>query len=152
MKHLLLQFFAIFFTGAICGGALLLGIKGHDIDMLYYQLAQIRLQYHEVLQENQQLKSDLSKQVDERTKRVRKLNIRINTTDDSLNLKLQQYIQNLCKFLIGRPLQDFEPQPDVIQHLLNGRAVIIDNQTYILHVDAVVIAETTHIWMHLENG
>ncbi|UOF90527.1 hypothetical protein LSG31_22165 [Fodinisporobacter ferrooxydans] len=149
------QLLATFCIGAICGGSILLAIASHDMDMLYYQLAQIRLQYQELLHENAQLKLDLKKQADERNHRIRKLDIHIQTTDDAIHLKLQQYIQkyiqNLCKFLIGRPLQDFEPQPDLVQHLLNGRAVLIDDKTYIVRVDAVVITETLHVWLHLDT-
>jgi hypothetical protein len=146
-----ISFGATLIVGALCGSAVTLGIVGHDLDLTYYQIRQLRLQHQELLRENLQLTDDIKKQADTRILKIRKLDIQIQSQDASVKLRLTRYVQDQLQFLIGRPLEQLASQPDMLQRLLNGRIVKLDDQSYTLRVDAIVLSETLHIWLHPES-
>jgi hypothetical protein len=149
-------FVATLIVGGLFGAAITLSIVGHDLDLLYYQIKQLQLQYLQLDRENQQLVEDIKKHTDATIPKIRKLDIHITTNnpdDESLKIQLTKYVQEQLQFLIGRPLSAIRSQPDTINRMLDHRVVKYDNniKSYKIHVDSVVLDETIHIWIHLES-
>ncbi|MGB8955633.1 MAG: hypothetical protein WCC10_09675 [Tumebacillaceae bacterium] len=141
------RFFATFAVGAVFGAAVLLGMRGHDLDHLYLSIAQCRNDCEMLREDKNKLEAQLSKF--EKTRRVRKFNILVTSAPDEFSkLSVQKEIKNKLRFLLDKELALMENNPDLFKNLLENRPLhISETQTVIVQVTSVVIGETTTLFV-----
>jgi len=141
------RFFATFAVGALFGAAVLLGMRGHDLDHLYLSLAQCRIDCEMLREDKNKLEAQLTKF--EKTRRVRKFNIIVTAApDDFSKLSVQKEVKTKLRFLVDKELALMENNPDLFKNLLENRPLhISDTQTVIVQVTSVVIGETTTLFI-----
>ena len=141
------RFFATFAVGALFGAAVLMGMRGHDLDHLYLNLAQCRNQCEQLAEDKAKLESQLS--TFERTRRVRKFNVIVTAAPDEFSkLSVQKEIKTKLRFLLNKELALMENNPDLFRNLLEHRPIhLSETQTVNVEVTSVVIGESTTLFV-----
>jgi hypothetical protein len=147
------RFFATLLVGALLGSSVLLVMRGHDLDLLYLELAKCKDQMQQVQEENDTLTQNLTKAQKDLTRRLHKVVVEVNTApDEFVKLSVQKKVKELMKPLMEKDISLLESQPRVITTMLDNHTVELNNGTTVkLNVDLVFIGETTTIFLNVEK-
>lgn len=147
------RFFATLLVGALLGSSVLLVMRGHDLDLLYLELAKCKDQLQQVQEENTNLTQNLTKAQKDLTRRLHKVVVEIDTApDEFVKLSVQKKVKELMKPLMEKDISLLEAQPRVITTMLDNHTIELNNgMTVKLNVEMVFIGETTTIFLRVEK-
>jgi hypothetical protein len=142
------QFFATFTVGALFGAAVLLTMRGHDLDLLYLRLTQERTKYAQLQEDHEKLKERLTHIEKENVRKIRKINVEVVVSPDEFTkLSIQKEIKNRMKKLVDKDIAIFEDHPDIFSEFLENRNFTVSDHTITVKVKQVVLSETTTIFI-----
>ncbi|PWK10327.1 hypothetical protein [Tumebacillus permanentifrigoris] len=147
MKHK--QFFATLAVGTLFGASALLAMRGHDLDLLYLKYLQVRESEQQLKEDKQKLEDELSHAQKYKNRRLRKLNIVVKEAPDEFaKVAVQREVKRQLNSMLDKELTLLENDPELFNKLLDGRTIEVSGQSLTLQVKAVVIGETTSIFIH----
>lgn len=147
MKHK--QFFATLAVGTLFGASVFLAMRGHDLDLLYLKYLQVRESEQQLKEDKQKLEDELSHAQKYKNRRLRKLNIVVKEAPDEFaKVAVQREVRRQLNSMLDKELTLLENDPELFHKLLDGRTLDVGGQTLALQVKAVVIGETTTIFIN----
>lgn len=142
------KFIATLLVGALFGAAVLLTMRGHDLDLLYLQLRKCTMDKQQLEEDVHKLTLDLTNAKKENTRRLRKINVIVQTAPDEFTkLSVQKRVKLLLHPLLDKELTLLEAQPEVIRGLLENQVIELPTETVKLHVSFAAIGETTSVYV-----
>ncbi|MGZ4030908.1 MAG: hypothetical protein ACXVDJ_01840 [Tumebacillaceae bacterium] len=147
------RFFATLLVGALLGSSVLLVMRGHDLDLLYLELARTKDKLQQVQEENDTLTQNLTKAQKDLKRRLHKVVVEVDSApDEFVKLSVQKKVKLLMQPLMEKDLSLLEEQPRVILSMLDNHSVELNNgSTVKLDVKSVFIGETTTIFLDVEK-
>lgn len=142
-----MQRIASFIVGAVVGAAVLLLLRGHDLDQLYLRMAQLRVENSQLQEEVDSLKNDLADRQKQSVRKVRKIEVTAEASDEFTKLSIAKYVKERTRPLLEKELAYLDGNPQLITGLVDGRICTVQNQPYLIHVESVIIGETLFIWV-----
>lgn len=136
-----------FLVGIVAGAAITLAVKGHDVELLYLQLAKVRAENNQLQDEIDVLKKDILDKQRQIARKVRKVEVVAKAPNEFTKLAITKYVKDRLRTLTEIELTYFESHPQVVSGLIDGRTFTFEGQPYSLRVESVVIGETLHIWV-----
>lgn len=149
------KIFAAFSLGMIFGAIIATLTIGGQIDSLYYANRELELKLENTLAELEETKANLSKTKDISILRISpkiKLPQELSSSTqetEKLQLIFNEEILKYYKPLIGQPLKSLEPE--LLPQIINGRIVKIEQKQYQLFVKTIVLSETLHVEIEVEE-
>lgn len=136
-----------FLVGVVIGAAVTVALKGHDVELLYLQMAKVRAENNQLQDEIDVLKKDILDKQRQMARKVRKIEVTAKASDEFTKLAITKYVKDRLRSLADMELSYFDTHPQVVSGLIDGRTLTFEKQPYSLRVEAVVIGETLHIWV-----
>lgn len=136
-----------FLVGVVVGAVITLAVKGHDVELLYLQMAKVRAENNQLQDEIDILKKDILDKQRQMARKVRKIEVTAKAPDEFTKLAISKYVKDRLRSLADMELSYFDSHPQVVSGLIDGRTLTFEKQPYSLRVEAVVIGETLHIWV-----
>jgi hypothetical protein len=136
-----------FLVGIVAGAAITLAVKGHDVELLYLQMAKVRAENNQLQDEIDILNKDILDKQRQIERKVRKIEVTAKAPDEFTKLAITKYVKDRLRTLAEMELSYFETHPQVVFGLIDGRTFTFERQPYLLRVESVVIGETLHIWV-----
>lgn len=79
---------------------------------------------------------------------VGEVTLHLEGADELTRLRVRSAVSGLVDDLVGQNVTTLDPA--LVLHLLDGRLITVEKRTIALHVEAVVIAPRTALWVSLE--
>ncbi|BCJ86658.1 hypothetical protein [Effusibacillus dendaii] len=136
---------ALFLVGMLCGATLIVAVKGHDMDLLYLQMGKLRAENNQLQEEVDTLKKSLLDK--QKQSKVHKIEVTVTAPDEFTKLAITKYAKDHLRILLDRDLNSLKANPQLVIGLVDGRFFTIENQSYQLKVQILVIDETIHMWI-----
>lgn len=136
-----------FLAGFVVGAAVTLAIKGHDVELLYLQMAKVRAENNQLQEEIDILKKDILDKQRQITRKIRKIEVTAKAPDEFTKLAITKYVKDRLRPLMDKELSYLDSHPQLVSGLVDGRTYTFEKQPYLLRVESVVIGETLHIWI-----
>jgi hypothetical protein len=142
-----MQRIASFAVGAFVGAAALLALRGHDLDLVYLQMAKLRVENNQLQEEVDSLKNDLANRQKQSVRKVRKIEVTAEAPDEFTKLSIAKYVKERTRPLLEKELGYLDGNPQLITGLVDGRICTVQNQPYLIDVESVIIGETLYVWV-----
>lgn len=128
---------ASFLVGVLFGAALLIAVRGHDLDHFYAKVLQLQ-QQNETLQEKvDDLKNQLQNQKKGSIRRVRAIEVQAKTdasVEEVVKLQIEKQMKEQLKPLLHLNTEALEDASDeLVNKLLDNQKVQIGSSTYLIH-------------------
>ncbi|MDB5085694.1 MAG: hypothetical protein JWN30_2580 [Bacilli bacterium] len=136
---------AALLIGMVLGAALLTAVRGRDLEHLYVRVAEFQNQISQLEEHNANLTLELQTQKRDSIRRVRSVEVRADAQEDFARLEAVRQASQQCKPLLQMNVDALELHPEIVTNLLEGQLISIDNASYRLHVDQVIIGETLRV-------
>jgi hypothetical protein len=143
------QFFATLVVGALFGASVLLTMRGHDLDLLYLKIETCKTEKEQLLEDRAKLIDELSHAQKKNIRRLKKINIVVNTAPDEFTkLHIQKELKNQLKMLIDKELSLLEEEPGLIKNLVEDKTFELPgNQNVTVQIPTLIIGETTTLYI-----
>lgn len=121
---------------------------GHDLDLLYITVRQLKEENRQLLEQNQRLEKELVQNRRQQYPRLRKLEIHIeNAEDDFTKLAIFRLVNNKLKPLLEHEQEFIAKNPELAKELVDQQRIRIHQDEYVLHVQYISVGEFLRIWV-----
>lgn len=149
MKHHIQQSFATFVLSALFGAVGMLLYMGHELNTLYIQVSQLKMDNNELQMENQAFLLQSKSISAQRT--IQTVETTVSAPDDVVALAGRQYVQRQLAFLIGKPLAILQSHPDLPLRILDGQMLYVDKAKYRIRVQTVIVSDSVQVLVKLSQ-
>ncbi|MGI6037119.1 MAG: hypothetical protein ACOYD6_02705 [Limnochordia bacterium] len=143
----LIQLGACLLLGLIIGLSGGLTIMGRKVDHLTIENQRLVSEAREMETRLERLEASLAQR---RQHIIRSIKVEINHPQERIRLELQDVIQGLLKELVGREVRNIDPP--LLEGMITGRVITIDEQDYLLTLTASHITETMTLYIDVALG
>lgn len=133
---------AAFCTGLIIGSSALVAVTGHDLDLLYFTVRQLKEENKQLTEANQLLEKEVAQKSRQNILRVRKVEVHITgTEDDFVKLAVYKFITQKTKPLLDQEVTWLGRKYELIYELLEQQKVPVNQEMYQIHMKAIAFGE-----------
>ena len=144
------EYFLFFSTGFIIGG--LLGVMALNC-LISYRIDQ----YHEkintleaVIEDKDTRLKKLEETINKKKLIVKKIEVTLENQEDELTgITLEKHIKEKVDKFIGKEVDKIDA--DMMWEIIDKRIMKINDKEYRLKVSKLVVSETMHIWVEIQN-
>jgi hypothetical protein len=151
-------YIALLLLGFIAGATTLVAVKGHDVELLYAKIAQLKVENEQLKEINQSQEKELAQKKRQSIRRIRKVEVHIQSADGELDdfsrLAIYKFITQKTKPLLDQELSAFdkrsaeETRPDdLIRELVNDQKVKVNNTEYRILYQTGTLGEILKLWV-----
>jgi len=143
MKEKIRRHLAFTLLGTLLGACGMLVYTGPQLNDLYIEVAQLKMDNNDLQMENQSLALQFNQKTQNRT--IQTVEVNVTAPDEVVALAARQYVQKQLLFLIDKPLSLLQIHPDLPLRILDGQIVHVDKFRYRIRVVTVVVGETLQL-------
>jgi len=143
------KFVATLTVGALFGAAVLLTVRGHDLDQLYLRNYECKNQLQQLQEDYKALEQKLTNARKLKDRHLKKINVEVSEAPDEFTkLAVQKKVKEELKSLINKDLTLLEDNPKLMKQLLENRIYQFPSHSIMLTVTFVALGETTTVFVN----